>query len=120
LEVIQNQVQHLNLKQKPWTKSLDFSGFSFWVIHCKLLRHLELGGEGEVKRSLPHFLGTLKVSSILVCGIEHWGCCNSKLSQNLWKFDVNWICVYEKMCANVAHFSPPKKTLKFFCGNIVA
>jgi hypothetical protein len=29
LEVIQNQVQHLNLKQKPWTKSLDFSGFSF-------------------------------------------------------------------------------------------
>jgi len=29
-EVIQNQVpQHLNLKLKPWTKSLDFSCFTF-------------------------------------------------------------------------------------------
>ncbi|CAM6048914.1 unnamed protein product [Sphagnum compactum] len=28
-EVIQNQVQHLNLKQKPWTKSLDFTCFTF-------------------------------------------------------------------------------------------
>jgi len=37
-EVIQNQVQHLNFKQKPWTKSLDFSCFSVSVMHCKLLR----------------------------------------------------------------------------------
>ncbi|CAM6026640.1 unnamed protein product [Sphagnum balticum] len=28
-EVIQDQVRHLNLKQRPWTKSLDFSCFTF-------------------------------------------------------------------------------------------
>ncbi len=28
-EVIQHQVQHLNLKQRPWTKILDFSCFTF-------------------------------------------------------------------------------------------